>query len=222
MALSTPGIGSGLDIGGIIDKLMSLERAPVSRIDTRLVELKAQVSAYGSLKSAVSTFRDSLDKLADISKFKAFTATSSAATVVTTSASGSSGKGVYNINVQRLAENHRMAAGTTYADTGSTTIGTAGDTMTIGVGTESFTVDVGGKTLAGIRDAINTASANTGMTASVLKDDAGYRLSLSSNSTGSGKALSVSYSGGDLFALQTLNADRNSSGGFTTADSTPW
>lgn len=218
MALSTPGIGSGLDIGGIIDKLMSLERAPVSRIDTRLVELKAQVSAYGSLKSAVSTFRDSLDKLADISKFKAFTATSSAATVVTTSASGSSGKGVYNINVQRLAENHRMAAGTTYADTGSTTIGTAGDTMTIGVGTESFTIDVGGKTLAGIRDAINTASANTGMTASVLKDDAGYRLSLSSNSTGSGKALSVSYSGGDLFALQTLNADRNSSGGFTTAD----
>lgn len=218
MALSTPGVGSGLDIGGIIDKLMTLERAPVSKIDTRLVELKAQVSAYGSLKSAVSTFRDSLDKLTDVSKFKSFTATSSAATVVTTSASGTAGKGIYNINVQRLAENHRMAAGTTYADTSSTLIGVAGDTMTIGVGTGSFTVDVGGKTLAGIRDAINSASSNAGVTASILKDDLGYRLSLSSNSTGSSKALSASYSGGDLFALQTLNTDRNGSGAFSVAD----
>ena len=58
MALSTPGVGSGLDIAGIVDKLMAIEQAPLSKINTKLVGLQAQVSAYGSLKSAVSSFRD--------------------------------------------------------------------------------------------------------------------------------------------------------------------
>lgn len=218
MALSTPGVGSGLDIGGIVDKLMSIERAPVSKIDARMVELKAQVSAYGSLKSAVSTFRDAVDKLSDTSKFKVFTATTSKADVLTTSASSTAGKGIYNVNVQRLAENHRMAASTTYADTTTTIIGSGGDTVNISVGSSNFSVAFGGKTLAQVRDAINSASNNAGVTASILKDDAGYRLSLSSNGTGSEKALTLSYSGADPFALNTLNTDRDSSGGFTNAD----
>jgi len=70
MALSTPGIGSGLDISGIVDKLMAIEQAPLSKINTKLVGLQAQVSAYGSLKSAVSSFRDAVSALADASKFK--------------------------------------------------------------------------------------------------------------------------------------------------------
>jgi hypothetical protein len=70
MALSTPGIGSGLDISGIVDKLMAIEQAPLSKINTNLVGLQAQVSAYGSLKSAVSSFRDAVSALADASKFK--------------------------------------------------------------------------------------------------------------------------------------------------------
>ncbi len=218
MPLSTPGIGSGLDIGGIVDKLMSLERAPVSKVDAKIVELQSQVSAYGSLKSAISTFRDSVAKLADISKFKVYSATSSSTDVLSASASSSAAKGVYNIEVLRIAENHRMAAGTTYADTTTTAIGTTGDTMAVSVGDKAFTVATGGKTLADIRDAINGARDNSGVTASIIKDDVGYRLTLSASSTGSSNLVSVAYSGTDQFALQTLNTDRDSSGGFTKAD----
>ena len=60
MSLSSPGIGSGLDVQGIVQKLMAVERQPLAKISARVVELKAQVSAYGSLKGAVSSFRDAL------------------------------------------------------------------------------------------------------------------------------------------------------------------
>ena len=202
MPLTSQGVGSGLDIKGIIDKLMSVERQPLVKLDTRTVELKAQVSAYGSLKSAVSTFRDAVDKLADIEKFKVYAATSSDKDVLDATASSSAARGVYNIQVNRIAENHRMASATTYADTGTTAIGTAGETMTLGVGGSQFVVAIGGKTMSQIRDSINAAADNSGVTASIIKDNAGFRLSLSSNTTGSAKALSASYSAADPFALE--------------------
>ncbi|HMM77633.1 MAG TPA: flagellar filament capping protein FliD [Gammaproteobacteria bacterium] len=215
--LSSPGLGSGIDVRSIIDKLMTLEKQPLVKISTRVVELQAQVSAYGALKSSVSSFRDAIDKLADLEKFKVFKATSSDEAVATVSASSTAARGVYNLEVLRVAENHRLAAGTTYGST-DTVIGNAGEMMNIAVGGAAFEVEVGGKSLAGIRDAINAATDNTGVTASILKDDQGYRLSLSSNDTGSAKALSISYSAIDPFALTTLNSDRDASGGFTSAD----
>ena len=216
--LSSPGVGSGIDIKGIVDKLMTVERRPLGQLDAKIQTLKAGTSAYGQLKSAVTSFRDAVAALSDPAKFKANAAVSSDSTVLTASAEASAAKGIYNVEVLRLAENHRMAAGTTYANTDTATLGSAGDTMTLGVGTESFTVTIGGKTLGEVRDAINGATSNTGVTASILKDDVGYRLVVSANDTGSAHALSASYSGSDVLSLQTLNQDRNASGGFTPAD----
>ncbi len=215
--LSSPGLGSGIDVRGIIEKLMTVEKQPLVKISTRVVELKAQVSAYGSLKSSVSGFRDAIDKLADLQKFKVFKASSSDEAVATASASSTAARGIYNLEVLRVAENHRLAAGTTYAST-DTVIGNPGEMMNVSVGGAAFNVEIGGKSLAAIRDAINGASDNTGVTASILKDDQGYRLLLSSNDTGSAKALTVGYTGADAFALTTLNADRDTSGSFTAAD----
>lgn len=217
--LSSPGIGSGIDVRAIIEKLMTVEQQPLVKLNTRVVELKAQLSAYGSLKSSVSTFRDALDKLADLEKFKVFKATASDEAVAGVSASSTAARGVYNIEVLRIAENHRLAAGTAYNDTETTVIGTAGEVVEIAVGGAKFNVEFGGKTLAGIRDAINSAATNTGVTASILKDNAGYRLSLSANETGSAKALSLNFGlAADPLAMTVLNTDRDGSGGFTTAD----
>jgi len=216
--LNSPGIGSGLDVRSIVDRLMAVERQPLVRLDTRAVELRTQVSAYGQLKGALSTFKDAMAKLNDLTKFKVFAAKSSDEAVLSASASSTAAKGTYAITVNRIAENHRLASNQTFADTDTTTIGTVGDTATITVGSNAFTIEVGGKTLGQVRDAINNASTNTGVTASIIKDNAGYRLLVSANDTGSAHAVTVSYSGTDPFTLQTLNTDRDSSGSFTTAD----
>lgn len=216
--LSTPGVGSGLDISGIISQLMALEQRPLVQLGVEEVELQAQLSAYGKLKSTVSVFRSAMQNLADPEQFRFFSATSSDEDVLTAKADTTAAKGTFNLTVDRIAENHRMAAATVFADTDTTKIGNPGDTMTITVGTSSFVVDIGDKTLDEIREAINTASGNSGVTASTLQDDTGYRLTLSANETGSSNFVTVSYSGVDPFSLQNLNADRDTSGTFTSAD----
>ncbi|HHC73196.1 MAG TPA: flagellar cap protein [Thiotrichales bacterium] len=216
--ISSPGVGSGLDVNSIVEQLMVLERRPLDRLEEKKATYEAQISAYGTLTSALSTFKDAMDALNDLADFKKFSAESSDDTVFTATANELAASGSYDLTIDRIAEQHKMAAGNVFADSDTTTIGTAGDTMTIQVGADSFTVDIGGKTLDQIRDAINNATDNTGVGATVINDSTGYRLILSADETGSDNFLQVSYSGTDPFALYDLNQDRDSSGGFTAAD----
>ncbi len=217
-SLSSPGIGSGLDINTIVSRLMQVEQQPLLRLQVRQQQVQAELSGFGQLKSAVSNFQSSMDGLDDATRFRAFTAKTSDDKLVGATASATAARGVYGVEVVRLAENHRLAAGTVYADSGTTVIGTAGETMTIDVGGTAFTVSHGGKTLAQIRDAINDAAGNSGVTASILKDDSGYRLTLSADATGSGSFVGATFSAADPFALSSLNVDRNGDAGFTAAD----
>ena len=52
--ISSPGIGSGLDINGIVDKLMAAERRPIDVLDRKKSSYDTQLSAYGKLSSALA------------------------------------------------------------------------------------------------------------------------------------------------------------------------
>lgn len=216
--LSTPGIGSGLDIAGIISQLMAIESQPLVNLGVDQVGLKAKLSGFGNLKSTISQFDTAMGELADLEKFKVFKAVSSDTEVLSASANSTAAKGNYAIQVTRIAENHRLAAATVFADNDTTTIGAPGDSMTISVGGTAFVVDIGDKTLAEARDAINAASDNSGVTASILQDDDGFHLTLAADDTGQDNFITATYSGVDPFTLQSLNLDRDASGTFTSAD----
>ena len=218
MALSSPGIGSGIDVKGIVSQLIAIERQPVVRILERNVELKAALSGYGKLASDLSTFQSAMQDLSDVDKFSVFSTTSSNEDVVTASASGDAARGVVEVDVQRLAENHRLVAGTAFADTDTTVVAGTGETMTLTVGGSAFTVDIGDQTLAGVRDAINDASDNTGVTASIITDDTGSYLTLTSERTGADGFVTASFSGSDPLSLSALNDDRDASGTFDADD----
>ena len=224
--LSTQGIGSGLDIAGIVSRIMTIERQPWVKMGTARIEMETQLSAYGQLKSSVATLQSTMSDLNDAAKFKASKATSSDAKVLTASADGTASRGAYAIEVKRLAETHRLVAGTVFADTNTTKVGAAGDTMVLSVGSKSFTVEIGDKTLDQIRTAINAASANTGVTASTLRDGSGYHMTLSGKRTGSDNFISAKFhtladpvtDRPDPFALTSINTDRDASGTFTSSD----
>ncbi|MCA3807118.1 MAG: flagellar filament capping protein FliD, partial [Burkholderia sp.] len=76
----------------------------------------------------------------------------------------------------------------------STALGTG--TMTLSLGSKSFTVDVNGtnNTLSGIAAAINNTAGNPGIVASVVNGSDGAHLVLSSTPTGAANAISVSLS----------------------------
>lgn len=207
-SISSPGVGSGLDVNSIVSKLMAIEQQPLQALQQTETTYQTQLSAYGTLKSAISDFQTALTALDTPDAFKLYTTSSSDPSIFTATADSSAAPGSYGIQVTQLATAEKWGATNSVADASSTTVGAAGDTMTITVGGNSFTVDVGGKTLNDIRDAINSASGNTGVTASVVEaDSTHYYLTLTSNDTGTANAInSVTYSGTDPLGMVQKSA----------------
>jgi len=70
-ALSSPGIGSGLQVNDIVDKLMAAEAAPLAGYDRKTASYQAKVSAFGSLTAAVGVFQSALGGLTSATPSKA-------------------------------------------------------------------------------------------------------------------------------------------------------
>lgn len=205
MAISSPGIGSNLDVNSIVSQLMNIERQPVTLLNQKEASYQARLSAFGSLKSALASFQSTLQSLDTASKFSALKASASDSTVLSASAGTSAAAGTYSVQVTTLAEAQKLKS-TPFAAT-STTVGSG--TLTIDFGTYSadtftlnpnkssktITIAAGQSSLAGIRDAIN--AANAGVTAGIVNDGTGYRLTVSSNDTGVANAVRILVSDGD-------------------------
>jgi flagellar hook-associated protein 2 len=200
--ISAVGIGSGLDIESIITSLMEVEQIPLQKLQVKAGDLLTQVSAYGVLRSAMATFQDSVSGLASSDSFNFFTATSGDADAYTVSADNTAAAGSYAISVDNLAMAHKLGSTTVIADS-STLIGNSGDQMTITIGSESFTVDIGARSLSSIQDLINEATDNVGVSAGIVQEsDTSVHLVLTSESTGVANEISVAFtdSGGGAIA----------------------
>ena len=210
MAITAAGVGSGLDVESIVSQLMSLERRPLVALQQRESDTRAQISAYGTLKSAVSSFQDAMKDLSSLDKFRVFQTTSSDDKVMTASADSDAANGLYSLDVTRLAQNHKMGSDE-HADT-ATFGGGAGDALTLTVGTDSTTIDLStAQTLSQVRDAINAASDNPGVTATILNTGSGnQRLILTADESGYDKRVQLSYGGAvgaGTFNFATTNQD---------------
>lgn len=191
--ISAVGIGSGLDIESIITSLMEVEQVPLTKLQVKAGDLLTQVSAYGSLRSSLATFQDSVSALASTDSFNFYTATSGNQEAYSVSADNTAAAGSYSISVDSLAAAHKLGSTASIADS-STLIGNAGDQMTLTIGTESFTVDIGGKSLSSIQDLINEATDNVGVTAGIVQEsDTSVHLVLTSENTGAANEISVAF-----------------------------
>ncbi|HEX4842761.1 MAG TPA: flagellar filament capping protein FliD [Limnobacter sp.] len=193
-AISSAGIGSGLDIEGIIGSLMAAERIPLSKVTQERNQINTKISIYGVIKSSFSQLQSAAQKLTSLSNLNPLKATSSDDKVLTASATGANAQGTYNISVSQLAKAQSVAAPS--VATNDTVVGTGSLTITLGsynAGTNTFTdnasktpvtinIGTGQQTLEGIRQAIN--DANAGVSASIVNDGTGARLVLTSKETG--------------------------------------
>jgi flagellar hook-associated protein 2 len=205
MALSSPGIGSGLDVNGLVSQLMALEQRPLSLLNTKEAKLQAQLSAYGSLKGALSSFQSAVAALATPARFTAVKASVADKTVMTASAASTASPGSYSIELQTLAQAQKLkseAFATTDASIGSGTLtiqfGTySGGSFTLNPDKSARTITLasGQSSLAGVRDAINAADA--GVRASIINDGSGNRLVIASEDAGLANALKISVSDDD-------------------------
>lgn len=149
MGLSSPGIGSNLDINGIVTQLMAVEGRRLTTLQTQEASYQAKVSAFGQVKSAFSSFQTAVSSLATVQQFQATTANSSDATVLSAKATGSATPGSYALEVSKLAQAQKLVAPGQASS--SSTIGTG--TITFEFGTIVGPKDASGKFTEPVRDA---------------------------------------------------------------------
>ena len=201
MAISSAGIGSGLDVAKIVEQTVAAEKVPLKKLEYKAEGIQTQISTYGEIKSLTSKLGDIVSKLTRDSAWNGVSISSSNPTLSGTM-TGIAATGTYNIQVTHLAQAQTTALGGAggAALPKDQAMGAAG-TIKLTMGTESKDIDItSSDTLTKIATKIN--EAGMGIQASIVTDvDGKERLMLRSKETGTDKAFTV-----DLGSLSSAPA----------------
>lgn len=229
MAISSAGIGSGLDVNSIVSQLINIERQPIRLLQGQAARLETQISAFGRVQGTLSTLRDAALRLSTASTWQQSTATSSNTAALGATPTGAVQKGNYSVAVSQLAVGQTLSSAS-YTNS-SSTLGSGtlrielGDFDAVppvpkaGATAVDIVIDPASSSLSEIRDRINGSGA--GVVASIVNDIAGSRLVLRSAETGAENGFRVQIladsdgnaaDGGGLSAL----AFDPSNGGFSS------
>ena len=208
------GIGSGLDISGIVTQLVAADRAPQN---ARLNKLEStanfKLSGLGSVTSAFNSLKTALDALQKPDALGARTISSTMLSVasgsnapnsatdpvLTPTAGRNTPVGSYEVEVLSLATAHKLLGSGNDVETKF-----GAGTLRVAIGEHSVEVAVkADATLADIRSAINDAAGKHGVQAALLTSDDGHHLSVGSAKTGKDNAVSIQLVDGDS-DLQSL------------------
>ena len=217
--ISSLGLGSNLDLNGIVEQLMAVESLPLSYLAQQEGQYQAKLSSLGLIKSALATFESAAKGLSNALETGQLLVTVEDDSVLTATASTGAAAGDHSISVNQLAAGQVLRADGQVDETA--TIGNGSATVTISFGTISggtfdpgtgrytgatfttdplqtpltLTIGSGENTLEGIRDAINALSSN--VTAAIVDEGgvAPYRLTITNSDTGVNTSLKVDVSG---------------------------
>ncbi|GEK74044.1 MULTISPECIES: flagellar filament capping protein FliD [Halomonas] len=212
-AISALGVGSGLDLNGLLDQLRTSEQQKLVPISEQRTEEKAKISAYGRLQSGLEKLQGAVDTLNDASTYTNLTANVQGEGMTATVGEDASA-GRYEITVNQTARAGSLAS-VGVSDPDAALVGAGGDelTLTFGDGSTSGPISLGeGDSLEDIRDAIN-ADETAGVDASIINDGTSSRLVLSSQESGAAAGIeSMSFANGTLAGdASTKQAGRDAS-----------
>ncbi|OLU32696.1 A-type flagellar hook-associated protein 2 [Pseudomonas sp. PA15(2017)] len=197
------GINSGLPIGDLVKAMVNAEKAPKEAQLARLsASTTTKLSGLGQLNSALGEFQTALKDLNSTKLFENRTAVSSNTSALTATARKTASAGNYQIEVQSLASASKVA---TKALDGTFKSGESAQVLSVKLGESGTAIDVkiaAGSDLASIRDQLNTALKDKGVSVNTINDPVSgkSRLVFSGKETGDGKDVIVSGSG-DLAGL---------------------
>lgn len=197
-SITSSGLGSGLDVASIISQLMTIEKQPLNALKKEETSINAKISSFGKIQSALSSLRDKSAAFNSTTLWGRTATTLADASVATvTPLSGQNGAaGSHALQIDTLAAAQTVSSsafsssaallseGTLTIDIGTWNTGTPPTTFSAKAGTSPVTVSIGaGETsLSAVRDKIN--AANAGVTAGIITDASGARLTLRSTATG--------------------------------------
>ena len=188
-AVSSLGVGSGLDLSTLLDNLMQVERsqfqAPLDRAQS---QAQLSLSALGSLGASVASFTSAVSGLSNLQVGRQV---ESSLAGISGTASDTAEAGSYRIAVDHLATAQSLATNT-FTDANAE-LGAGTLTLTVDGASTAIDLVSGSNSLHDVRDAIN--ASGLGVQAVVVQDGSDYRLLLTSSKTGSAGAMTLTVDG---------------------------
>jgi flagellar hook-associated protein 2 len=210
LQINTTGLGlnQGLDVQSTVEALETAAEAPETPLKDEETTYENEVSAAQNINSLLGTLQTAVQALQDPEgALASTTAASSNDNVVTASASSGAAAGTYTVTVTSLATT--SAYDTDPLSTSDTAFGTGQFTLQVGSGTPvTVTVDSSNDTLSSLASYIN--SQDYGVTASVVTDANGARLSLVSDTSGAPGNITISGNTTGLTFNQTATGANSS------------
>lgn len=207
-SLGYGGIGSGLDITGMVEKLVAAERAPAdARLNRIESTAKYKISALGTVSSAFSNLEAALKALKANDAFDARSVKVGTDTILSATSGKGTPSGTYTMEVLDLATANKWMSNTAISST--QTFGAGKLTLTIGGEAIDIEIEEGAR-LVDVRSAINNAARSKGVEASIVTSNTGQFLSIGADKTGAASAFTLSFSegGSDLQSLVTSMQER--------------
>lgn len=202
MTMRITGSSSGMDYQAMVTSMLDAEKIPWYRLDNENYAFEQKQSAWTEIDGAYSSLHSTVTELDSYRIWQQMKATSSDEDVATATAKYTAQEATYSIDVDHLAESHRIAA-----DKQSDSTSALNLSGTFTINGEDITVGVG-DSLEAIRDSINSASANMGDDDKVSATIIDSTLVIKRNKTGD-TDLTIADSGTDtvLKSLGILNGD---------------
>lgn len=194
--------GQGLNVNSVVSQLLNQKAGPLSEWQNEQAALQSQAGVLTSINSDLNTLANAVAALSDpLGVLSTLSATSSDTSVLTATADSSAQAGNHTVVVNNLA-----TAGTVYTEA---VAGGAGvSILPPGLSSGDLRIQIGGvsgttadvQITAGTNDTLTTltksinqqsAAKSWGITASVITDATGSRLSVSSSATGTPGALTI-------------------------------
>jgi flagellar hook-associated protein 2 len=237
--MSTSSITSGLlsstslsdykeEIQSYLDSYEESINTPITTLNTKKDTYTSQKTAVTDLTTKLKTLQDTLDDLTETgssSVFNSDTITLSSSDNLTATSTGSAVEGNYSIFVKQIAKNDKITS-SSISDDGTDAISVGDQSFSVTVGTNSYNIsfsvtegETNSDVLQKIADAINDSDASDSVTATIVEDsESTSKLVLTSNSTGSKNAISLTDTTGALENIG-ISSERTTTGGYLYADS---
>ena len=180
---------SGIDVPTVVNEVLESQSQEETQWQTQETTFNSQATALQQLSTQLQTLLNDANDLNDpLGSFDAMTTSVSDSSALSATAGSGAAVGSHTISVASLA-----TTSSDYSDelaTSSTTFGTGTFTLKVGSGpATTITVDDTNNTLTGLASAIN--NQNLGVTANVVTDAGGTRLTLVSNSSGAAGNITI-------------------------------
>ncbi|AIV52787.1 flagellar hook-associated family protein [Burkholderia pseudomallei MSHR1153] len=207
---------SSMDVNSLVTALVNAKTAGQSAaLSTSIATDQTTLSALGTLKAALTALQAGIGSLSDGTLTQKFTATATGTGLTATTGAGAVA-GSYSVAVTQIATSQTLSSG---AFNAAQQLGTGTLTLSVGGKSTSISIDSTNNTLSGIAAAINSASNNPGVTATIVTGTDGAHLVLRSASTGAANVINVgvsNLSGDNGLSSLAVTSTASTTGGQST------